>query len=393
VKLPDTVPGEHLKNRINEEDPIILPISLYQCEECCHVQLNTIPDPLSLFNDSYTFMPGNNPMVVKHFSNTIDYFVDTFKSSISFTFEIGSNDGLFLDLLMKKTRCKTLGIDPAYPTVKVARERGIDTIHDFFIPGSEVSIQGKYGRPDLIVANNVFAHIDDLQGIVRSIHNLLEDDGYFIFEASYLLDIVNKYLIGTIIHEHLSHHSVYSIRPFLCSFGLSLIDILRVDNIQGGAIIGVAKKSDDRNSNDQINMLIEEEIESGITSTEGMHSFNDRLHSKLLNFKNKILELSDKNQIIVYGAARSAPFILQLLEIGDRISCVIDDNPEKIGKYLPIFNIPIYGSDYLRKYSSSHQYFFLIAGWAQTTRILKILRSNYNGKAASIYPSFQVEDL
>jgi hypothetical protein len=170
-----------------------------------------------------------------------------------------------------------------------------------------------------------------------------------------------------------------------------------VSNVQGGAIIGIAQKRTNSNSKNDIkndiNRLIKDEIDSGITSINGMLSFNQRLHSNLRKFKNEILTSFFEKEIIAYGAARSAPFILQLLEIGDQISFVIDDNPKKIGKYLPYSNTPIYGSDYLLNYRSSSQLCFLITGWAQTERILETLRSKFKGKAACIYPSFQIENL
>ena len=98
-------------------------------------------------------------------------------------------------------------------------------------------------------------------------------------------------------------------------------------------------------------------------------------------------------EIICFGAARSAPFIFLLLEIGDKMSFAIDDNPMKMGKFLPISNIPIYDSKYVRKYKHNSELSFLIAGWAQTERILKYLRSQFSGHAACIFPNFEIVEL
>jgi|TARA_Y100000310_G_scaffold81608_1_gene78142 SAM-dependent methyltransferase len=390
VEFPPTVAGEHLLKTPDEKQPELINIDLWQCQDCSHVQLLTIPNPKDLFNEHYTFMPGDNPKMINHFSTSIDFFLKKFNPSLSFAFEIGSNDGLYLDLLRERTGCSILGFDPALSAVKVAGAKGIDTIHGFFSAGSDELVLRDHKQPELIVANNVFAHIDDLRGVTKSISNLLKEDGYFMFEISYLKDVVEKYLIGTILHEHLSVHSIYSLVPFLNEFGLQLVALKHVDDVQGGAIVGIAKKTAKTIGNENINEVIDSEHKAGITSIDGMRQFNRRLKSKLSTFKKEILSSFAGKEIICFGAARSAPFIFQLLEIGDKMSFAIDDNPMKMGKFLPISNIPIYDSKYLKKFTHNSELSFLIAGWAQTERILKYLRSQFSGHAACIYPNFEI---
>jgi len=110
VDLPLTVPGEQLKKTIEEIDPEIIPIDLYQCGKCGHVQLVHVTPPESLFGSDYTFMPSDNPVLVEHFKKSIDYFCSEFMNNLDFAFEIGSNDGLFLNQLRKVTGCKVLGM-------------------------------------------------------------------------------------------------------------------------------------------------------------------------------------------------------------------------------------------------------------------------------------------
>lgn len=389
VDLPDTVPGEHLKETAGDKDPATLPISLYQCSSCGHVQINSIPDPSSLFNDQYTFMPSNNPRIIEHFTSTIEYFLENHNRDVRFAFEFGSNDGLFLNILRKKTGCKVLGMDPSLPPVEAARERGIETIHDFFGQGAEREVVPNHGHPDLVIANNVFAHIDDLRSILAAVGNLLEDDGYFVFEVSNLLDIVDKYLIGTIIHEHLSHHSVHSLIPFLRSEGFQLAEVINVGHIQGGAIICFARKTPKTTGNDTIDRFLKAESDAGITSVKGMTAFNQRLKEKLSTFRGQLLDLPGEDNIIAYGAARSAPFILQLVGVDSRLSCCIDDNPSKTGKYLPISSILIHPSSHLE---TLHQPLnFLVTGWAQSTRIIESLGEKYQCNLATIFPEWDVQ--
>jgi SAM-dependent methyltransferase len=390
VDLPDTVPGEHLKASPEVPDPEMLPISLHQCGGCGHVQINSIPDPSSLFNEHYTFMPSNNPQIIKHFTDTIDYFLANHKADVRFAFEFGSNDGLFLEILRKKTGCKVLGMDPSLPPVEVARRRGIETIHDFFGQGAEKDIVPGHGQADVVIANNVFAHIDDLQGILASVGELLSDGGYFVFEVSNLLDIVNKFLIGTIIHEHLSHHSTHSLIPFLRVEGFQLADVINVNHIQGGAIICIAKKTSEPTGNPTIERILKTESDAGITSVSGMKAFNKRLHETLYGFREELTGLPGADNIITYGAARSAPFILQLMDIDNRLACCIDDNPHKTGKFLPISNIPIHPSSHLDSLDNSQPHNILITGWAQSQRISSRLQSKYDCNVATIFPDFKV---
>lgn len=390
VDLPDTIPGEHLKVSINEPDPELLEISLFQCNDCGHVQINSIPDPKSLFNEHYSFMPSKNPEIIKHFGTTIDYILAHHIKDLKFAFEFGSNDGLFLDLIRQKTNAKVLGMDPSLPPVIEARKRDIETIHDFFGKGCDEQVLSNYGIPDLIIANNVFAHIDDLRGILHTVSNLIKEEGFFVFEVSYLLDIVNRYLIGTIIHEHLSHHSVHSLIPFLQLEGFQLVDVLNVSKIQGGAIVCIAKKTSSAKIYPSVNKNLELELSAGINNSRGMKNFDSRLKNNLRNFKTQLEEFCSNEKLFAYGAARSAPFIMQLLEIDNVVEFCIDDHPQKQGKFLPLSNAEITDSTILKDSKKMKDCCFLITGWAQSERIKANLAEHSFYKTASICPNFSM---
>jgi SAM-dependent methyltransferase len=392
VDLPLTVAGEQLKTTIEEIDPELIPIDLYQCGKCGHVQVVHVAPPESLFGSDYSFISGDNPVLIEHFKNSIYYFTGEFINSFDFAFEIGSNDGLFLNQLRKITGCRVLGIDPSIEPVKIAKQNNVETILDFFSKKLAEKIVNEHGKPDLIIANNIFAHMDDLRDILDGIQMMLKDGGYFMFEASYLKDIVEKYLIGTIIHEHLSHHSIYSLVPFFNEFGLNLVGLRHVNNVQGGAIVGVAKKGKIAEPPSQILEFIRQEHECGITNINGMSLFNKKFKDKLTNFKDKIYNIENSTRMVGYGAARSAPLIIDLLGLRDKIEYIIDDNPFKKGKYMPIGNIPIVGSDEHKKISNNTTY--VILGWAQTDRIIDKLRKlDSNCKAITVYPSFKIQTI
>ena len=388
VSLPPTVPGEHLKQTLHSQIPDPIPIDLYQCSHCGHVQIVHVPPPEVLFGDDYTFMPSLNPILIKHFESSVAHFINEHKANVNFAFEIGSNDGLFLTTLRKMSGCRVLGIDPSVKPVEVAKSNNVETILDYFTPKIAAEIVEKYGRPDLIIANNVFAHIDDLRGVLKALSGMLAQDGYFMFEASYLKDVVDNYLIGTIIHEHLSIHSIYSLVPFLEDAGLTLVDLTYTKHVQGGAIIGIAQNSSRARPSSKIEHFIQEEHALGITNLEGMKLFESRLNMKISTLKNELRQLSRNKTLVGYGAARSATLIIDLLGLGNQIKYIVDDHPMKIGKYMPIGNIPIISTD---QHKSSADNIFIVLGWAQHEKIIKSIKSiNERCLIVTVFPQFEV---
>ena len=239
----------------------------------------------------------------------------------------------------------------------------------------------------------MFAHIDDLRGILRTVSNMIKEEGFFVFEVSYLFDIVSRYLIGTIIHEHLSHHSVYSLIPFLRSEGFQLVDVVNVSKIQGGAIVCVAKKTLSSKIYPSVDKNLESETNAGINNSAGMKNFGTRLKGKIVNFKTQLTNLNSNNKLLAYGAARSAPFIMQLLDINNLVEYCIDDHPQKQGKFLPLSNAEITDSKILLEQDRMRDACFVITGWAQTERIISHLADCGFCKTASICPSFSINNV
>ena len=359
------------------------------CSKCKHVQLIHVPYFKKLWGKEYTFKPSDNPELVNHFCNTVKYFKKNFNKKVNFAFEIGSNDGIFLKEIKKQYNAKILGIDPSDEPVAIARKYKIPTIKDFFNYSISKKIKKKYGSPDLIIANNVFAHMDDMHSIVKGINHLLEENGYFIFEASYLRDVVKKNLIGTIIHEHLSIHSIFSLKPFLSLYNLQLIGLKHVNKIQGGAIIGIAIKSKKIIKSNVVQHFINIEKENNLTTIKGLKRFNNVFHSRINKFKKQINKKYLNQSIVGYGASRSAPLIIDLFELRNKIEFIVDDNPRKINKYLSIGNIPIYNFKKKRNFLNNKIIFIL--GWAQTERIILFLKKNkIRANIATIFPKFEI---
>lgn len=393
LKLPSIYPGEQLKKK-KKEKVFKVPIDLYQCANCWHVQITDIPVKNLMWNSEYTFMPSMNPKLISHFNKTILDFRKKFKPKINKAFEIGSNDGLFLKLLRDKFKCKVLGIDPSKIPAQEALKNKIPTIIDFFNHKKSEKIKRKFKKFDLIIANNVYAHMDNLSDVTLGIKNLLKKEGYFIFEISYLPDVIKKFLIGTIIHEHLSIHSLISLTKFFKKFNFQLVDIRHDKKVQGGALVGYVVHSEKKhNQSKRLKQFLNSEKKLGLNSFSGMKTFSKNLNNEILNLRKKINNKFNKNtKFIAFGAARSAPIIIKLLKIENRINYFIDNNIFKDEKYMPIKNIKI---KHISKHDFTLDHNYILTGWAQNDKLEKIIKvkSKKKQKIIKVFPSFDVEEI
>ena len=214
-------------------------MDLYMCRDCGCVQLLEVVDPKVLWDD-YTYHSGQTRGILDHFEDCAQRIFERHApAKESLVVDIGSNDGSLLRCFQKRG-LRVLGIDPATEIARKATQSGIETMAEFLTSDLAEQVKSKHGPASIVTAFNVFAHTDDMQAMAQSIRHLLAPDGLFVFEVSYLLDIIDGMLLGTFFHEHLCHHSVSSLDKFLERNGLQLIDVQRV-SIQGGSLIGTAQ--------------------------------------------------------------------------------------------------------------------------------------------------------
>jgi len=340
VKLPLTTIADHYRVAGEKQMPLF-PLDIYRCEACGHIQLLDILPPAVLFDAEFTYMPSRNPALIEHFKMYADLVANRLGDHpASVCLDIGSNDGLFLRTLKARFGSQTLGIDPAHAPAEYARSQGVETWEEFFSNDSVRRIKERFEKVDVISANNVFAHNDDLISFATNVASLMHDDSVFSFEFSYLVDVVEKGLIGTVFHEHVSTHSLLSLIPFLNRCGLALIDIKRIDT-QGGAAIGFAKLlSAKATISESVSSLLLLERKLGLDTDRGIKIFRDRIMSD----KIKVAELLKPyvGEIVGgFGAARSANLLIDFFELGPLLNFIIDDSPQKCGKWLNAYEVPI----------------------------------------------------
>jgi hypothetical protein len=216
----------------------------------------------------------------------------------------------------------------------------------------------------------------------------MHDGSVFSFEFSYLVDVVEKGLIGTVFHEHVSTHSLLSLIPFLRRCGLDLIEIKRIDT-QGGAAIGFAKLITTKTQRgDSVTQLIELERKIGLDSAQGIESFKNRI---LLD-KNKVADLLRPylgSVIAGFGAARSANLLIDFFELGPVLNFIVDDSPQKCGKWLNAFEVPILPNSALAEKSLG---VVICLAWIHTEKITTRIKGTLGSevKVLQLYPEIRL---
>ena len=325
------VKKENLENIIPK-----VSLNLYFCKNCSHVQLIDVVNPDFLWAD-FTFKTARDIKLINHFKDYVERVINVQQiNDEDLILDIGSNDGTLLQCFKDKGFQNILGVDPASQIVDQANLSGIKTIKGYFNLELANKISNTNGKAKVITANNVFAHMDDLRGMLEAIKFMMNEESIFVFEVSYLLDVVKKMLIGTIFHEHLSYHSIISLKQFLNSFNLDIIKVERGPE-QGGSIICYAKiKKQSNKIHNSVFELIALEKKEKLDKIETIQKMNDQLID-LKNELNKIIKkIKHENKTISgFGAARSGTTFLSYFGIGNHIDYLYDDNKEKHFKFSP----------------------------------------------------------
>jgi SAM-dependent methyltransferase len=326
------------------------PLDVFFCRDCAHVQLLDIVDPSLLFKN-YVYVSGTSPVFVKHFQDYAIEMTQKFQlGKEAFIVEIGSNDGTLLRFF-KEAGMGILGIDPAEAIARSATQKGIETLPAFFTSKLAETIKAQDGQADLIVANNVFAHADDLHDIIKGVRNLLKPRGVFVFEVSYLVDVYEKTLFDTIYHEHVCYHSVKPLRSFFQANGMELFAVQRVDT-HGGSLRAMAQLAGGPHPVEpSVAEFIRHEETLGLDQVATLKGFSAKIN-KLRDELNTLLKKlkSEGKRIAAFGAPAKATTLMLHFGIGPEfVDFIVDDNPLKQGLYSPGFHIPVVSSGEIDK--------------------------------------------
>jgi SAM-dependent methyltransferase len=377
------------KGELDRPQPLF-PLDLYFCHDCKHLQLLEVIEARYVFRPDYAYASGASVGIVKHFKEYADGVLKRKKPAPgSLVIDIGSNDGTLLSNFKEKG-CKVLGIDPAAQLAAKANAAGVETLAEYFTPELAKRLRAERGPAAIVTANNVYAHIDDLGGITDGIRTLLAPDGLFVFEASYVVDVVDKMLLGAVFHEHLCHHAVGPMMKFLSKHGLELVDVQRI-TIQGGAFIGYAQpKGGPLKPTPEADKLVAMEKERGFYEPGIYREFAKRINA--LRDEGRALlgkAKAEGKHIAGFGAARGGTTTMFHFGLGDFLEYLVDDSPDKQGLYSPGCHLPVLPTKEI--YERKPDYLFLLA-WVHAKPIMEKHKAfrEAGGKFIIPFPKLEV---
>jgi methylation protein EvaC len=314
-------------------------LRLYFCHECYAVQIVDKIPPDVLFKNYFYFSSSINTLR-KHFRSYAEEVTKRFVNPSSATvLEFGCNDGVLLRPLADQGIKKVIGVDPAENILSSIDDPRVILINDFFNENTSKMIVAEYGKVDLMMANNVYAHISDIQGTTRAIESALSDEGVFIFEVHYLGNVVEGMQYDMIYHEHLYYYSLLSAMKHFERYGMMVFDIQPIPIHAGSMRFYVCKRGSHHSvsPSGRLKTIEEEERVKGYDRFKTFELFSGKVQAhreRLLTVLNSLKKAG--HRIAGYGASGRANTLIQFCEIShNHLDYIIDDAPAKTGYYTP----------------------------------------------------------
>lgn len=343
------------------------PLEVYFCDHCSLVQLIDVVAPEILFSHYAYFTSASSKTLPLHFVNLAQDLARDPQNK--FIVEIGSNDGVLLKTL-KGLGLDILGVEPARNVARVANAEGVETINDFFTESLAHQIVRERGHPDVVIANNVVAHVNDLEDLIRGMDVLLKENGHFIIEVHHVADLITNKGFDQIYHEHLCYFSMTALWKLFQRFDMNVFDV-NVIPIHGRSlrVYGGRRRVSREPARSVLELLKDEERLK-------LHDVKTYLHfaSEVECIKKSLLsllkDLKAKNRrIIGYGAPAKGNTLLNYCGIGpETLDYLIDTTPSKQNLFTPGTHIPVYPPGKLRE---DRLDYMLLLAWNYADEIFK----------------------
>ena len=363
----------YLNSKPDFEEESALPLHVLVCEQCWLVQTEDFTRADELFTEDYAYLSSTSSSWVRHAEQYVEDVIEhQALDQSSFVVELAANDGYLLQHLVKNN-IPCLGIEPTAVAAQIARTKGIEIEECFFGRDRAHVLIEKYSKADVIIANNVLAHVPDINDFVSGIAAMLSSSGVVSIEFPHLLNLIKYKQFDTIYHEHFSYLSLTAVKNILGAVGLEVFHVERLPTHGGSLRVWAQHTGAPQKATSSVYDVTEEEKKFGITHRETYQNFAKSVNDISFALKVFLKEARAKNKLVVaYGAAAKGNTLLNYagVDVSD-IPVVFDAANSKQGKYMPASHIPIASPNELQQYSPDY---VLVLPWNIAHEIKSVVK-------------------
>ena len=358
------------------------PLKFSICDKCGLGQIGEYLSNKELF-ENYSYLSSTSQSWLRHCKNFVNNFLKNTKNieKTDYVLEIASNDGYLLQFF-RDAGIKVLGVEPAINIASIANSNGIPTLNSFFNSELALQIVSEHGYPKLIIANNVLAHVPDIQEFILALSIITNYDTIISIENASLLSLKNGILFDQIYHEHFSYLSAKFIFEIFRQNNLFLNDVEILASHSGSLRYWISRTS---MAHPSVKTQIDLEVSDELFKFESWKNFSRDAFHKSDQFRTWCLDNNNTNSLVGFGAAAKGNTLLNFSRINNsQILFIVDNSVEKQGKLAPGSQIPIFGSEFLTKFSNN-SYVFIIFPWNLVSEITSILLDKYSSIVKEIW--------
>ncbi|MEJ1238552.1 class I SAM-dependent methyltransferase [Chryseolinea sp. T2] len=380
------------RDQLNEPETYF-PLTIYACSNCHLVQVDEYKNAREIFNNDYVYFSSYSTSWVAHAKRYVESMITRFGyNKESLVVEIASNDGYLLQHF-NNAGVPVLGVEPTTNTARVAIEKGIPTLTEYFTADFAKLLVSLGKGADLVLGNNVLAHVPNINDFVEGLKIVLKPTGVVTMEFPHLLKMVEQCQFDTIYHEHYSYLSFTTVQKVFAAHGLELFDV-EEQPTHGGSLRIFAKHVNDTSKavTSNVARMLKKEADAGMLTREYYKSFQAQVNAIKNQFLRFLIECQDNGgKVIGYGAAAKGNTLMNYagLKGNDLIKFVVDAAPSKQGKFLPGSHIPVYNEQKIAEYRPDY---VIIFPWNLKDEIMNQLAyiREWGGQFAVFVPKLQV---
>ena len=377
-------------SQLNEPETYY-PLKVFVCEHCFLVQVDEYKSFDSIFDNNYAYFSSFSTSWLAHCSRYVEMMIEKLQlNEQSQVVEIASNDGYLLQYFLPH-HVKVLGVEPTKNTADVAILKGIPCITEFFGVKLANSLLQKGIKANLLIGNNVLAHVPDINDFVGGLKILLHEKGMITMEFPHLVELVENSQFDTIYHEHFSYLSLYATKQIFEHHGLHIVQVDKLPTHGGSIRVYATHPGNGIAVEASVEDILQEELQKGVNNLAYYKGFQEKALRIKLDLLSFLIEQKNKGKrVAAYGAAAKGNTLLNYCGVkNDLVEFVVDANPNKQQKFMPASHIPIVNEEYLK---NSKPDFVLVLPWNLKPEIVQQLNyiKDWDGKFVIPIPKLEI---